>query len=811
MASRSSSFNTASRAPSRTPSRVSSVAELSVPSSATSSRPPSRSGSFVAGSAATANGTQAGPSGQSIHESQVDADALSAALANSNDLTALVRSGFELGKAPVLLETVKAFIASKTKEIEQLCHNHYEEFIHSVDDLQSVKQDARSLRTRILGHNNALQDAGADLLGHLDQLLEYHNIRRNITAAAEAVAKCKIVIELCDKVNAHLLRDNYYPVLKTLDVMESEHLQTIPSPAISRAAAQRQHEDDARARQEVLQGGSRTDIALMAQSRHNLEVGVVEDRQEDAKARRMELASLYRCVHLYHCLNQFDSFQQSYYENRKLQLLSDLQYAAGQPFLETYQNYFCQIAGFFVVEDRIQRTTQGLVTSAQVDALWEIAATKMAVLLREQFVKMQAAAPMLLVKDFLTLLCTTLGGYGYNISIVLDELEVPRERYQQLLLNDTRRQIKQIAAEEQWERMVIDKMRYYKATLLPFGLGPLLSGDHELPYRCPFSRFVPEVCRIAKSFARDATSFVEQLAPWDAHDIVLKQLDGLLASVANGCLRAVLEMKPVKLNLALVIAANAAALEKACDTLLGYVDRTLRISRRHSYGHSLAAQAAFADTQFKAMEEVLELVENRIEEIIMPGLDWCPKAAPEEAAAYINTLLEFLTGVLDEGAAILPPQACEMLHVDSIQHVAKVLIDELQAEHTKKFNLHGIAGMHLSLAKLEAFAEEQFKRSGLVHITELKGLKQRLQVPRQLADLLLSNQPEQIIDSTVRSTVFPALNVELLITILDKFKEIKTGDKLFSRKAGSPQKVLKKKRIEHIVDVLKDELEQSTK
>jgi exocyst complex component 6 len=74
------------------------------------------------------------------------------------------------------------------------------------------------------------------------------------------------------------------------------------------------------------------------------------------------------------------------------------------PFLESHQTFFAQIAGFFIIEDRILRTGGGLVSRADVDALWDAAVAKMVSVLEDQFSRMQTANHLLLIKDYVGLL-----------------------------------------------------------------------------------------------------------------------------------------------------------------------------------------------------------------------------------------------------------------------------------------------------------------------------------------------------------------------------------------------------------------------
>ena len=80
------------------------------------------------------------------------------------------------------------------------------------------------------------------------------------------------------------------------------------------------------------------------------------------------------------------------------------------------------------------RTAGGLLLSNQVDTMWETAVAKVISVLEEQFSHMDTASHLLLVKDYVTLLGTTLRQYGYVVGSVLETLNSSREKYHELLL-----------------------------------------------------------------------------------------------------------------------------------------------------------------------------------------------------------------------------------------------------------------------------------------------------------------------------------------------------------------------------------------
>ncbi|KAK8692089.1 hypothetical protein V6N13_075569 [Hibiscus sabdariffa] len=102
---------------------------------------------------------------------------------------------------------------------------------------------------------------------------------------------------------------------------------------------------------------------------------------------KLDLTPLHRSCsyHIHTCLGLQEQFRDYYFKNRSLQLTSDLQIPFSQALVESHQTCLAQIAGYFIVQDRVLRT------SGVLDA---------------QFAQMVSATHLLLVKDYITLLGT---------------------------------------------------------------------------------------------------------------------------------------------------------------------------------------------------------------------------------------------------------------------------------------------------------------------------------------------------------------------------------------------------------------------
>lgn len=80
----------------------------------------------------------------------------------------------------------------------------------------------------------------------------------------------------------------------------------------------------------------------------------------------VDFSPVYRCLHIYSCLGARDHFEKYYRGERQQQAKLALQAPMNMhENIEVYKNYFCGIIGFFVIEDHILTTGNGLVTKGK--------------------------------------------------------------------------------------------------------------------------------------------------------------------------------------------------------------------------------------------------------------------------------------------------------------------------------------------------------------------------------------------------------------------------------------------------------------
>ncbi|XP_020575083.1 exocyst complex component SEC15A [Phalaenopsis equestris] len=766
---------------------------------------------------------------------------LSTLIGNGEDLGPIVRHAFEVGKPEALLHQLRSIVKKKEVEIEELCKLHYEDFILAVDELRGVLVDADELKSMLANENLSLQDVASSLLLKLEDLLELYSIKKNVTEALRKLKICIQISNLCHKCNKHISDNKFVPALKTLDMIENDYLSNVPIKslrkviekqipaiktqiekkvcsefnewlvqirsisknigqlAIAQAASTRQRDEEMRARQREAEEQSRSGLVECVYSLD------IEQLDEDSVL-EFDLTPVYRAHHIHTCLGIEERFHEYYYKNRLMQLKLDLEISTSQPFLESHQPFFTQIAGFFIVEDRVLRTAGDLLSDTQVETIWDTALATITSILEYQFARMDTASHLLLIKDFVTLLCSTLKHYGYRLTPLLEVLNSTRDKYHELLLDECRKQLTNILANDSYEQMVIRKEYEYKMNVAAFNL-QTSDITPAFPYVASFSSSVPDVCRIIRSFINDSVSYLSFGAHMNFYDVVKKYVDKLLIDVLNETLLNIIHGGSLGASQAMQIAANISVLERACDLFLRQVAQRcgmpVRLFDRPHAG--FAAKAVLKASQNAAYNALLNEVNSKLDEFyfLMNNFDWIADDPPQNVSDYTNEIIIYLDTLISTAQQILPLEALYKLGISSLEHISDSIVAAFLNDNVKRFTVSAVMGIDNDLKALEVFAEERYESTGLCDLNQNRSLKDCLLESRQLVNLLLSNQAENFMNPVIRQKNYGSLDYKKVASICDKFKD--SPDRIFgSLSSRNTKPNARKKSMDMLKKRLKD-------
>ncbi|KAF5473169.1 hypothetical protein F2P56_009796 [Juglans regia] len=738
---------------------------------------------------------------------------LATLIGNGDDLGPLVRHALEMGRPEGLLHQLKTVVKKKEVEIEELCKTHYEEFILAVDELRGVLVDAEELKGELSSDNFKLQEVGSALLIKLEELLESFSIKKNVTEAIKMSKRCVLVLDLCAKCNNHISESQFYSALKTVDLIEKNYLQTIPvkalrtviekripviklhiekkvcsqfnewlahirssaknigQTAIGHAASARQRDEEMLERQRKAEERS---VFSLGDFAYMLDV---EEIDEDSVL-NFDLTPLYRAYHIHTCLGVQEQFREYYYKNRVLQLSSDLQISTTQPFVETYQTFLAQIAGYFIVEDCVLRTAGGLLSADQVETMWEIAIAKMTSVLDEQFSYMDSATHHLLVKDYVTLLGSTLRQYGYEVGPLVEVLDRCRNKYHELLLEECRLQIVNILANDTYEQMVMKKDTDYENNVLAYNLQNL-DIMPAFPYIAPFSSMVPDVCRTVRSFIKGSVDYLSHGVHSNFYDVVKKYVDKLLIDVLNEAILNTISSGTIGVSQAMQITANISVLERACDFFLRHAAQLCGIPARtvERPQASLTAKVVLKTSRDEAYISLLNLVNTKLNEFmtLTESINWTSEEIAQNGNENMNEVIIYLDTLISTAQQILPMDALFKVGSGALEHISNSIVAVFLSDNVKRFNANAVMGINNDLKMLESFADERFHTTGLSEIYKEGSFRGCLIEARQLINLLLSSQPENFMNPVIRQKNYNTLDYKMVANICDKFKDSSDG------------------------------------
>ncbi|XP_027905476.1 exocyst complex component SEC15A-like [Vigna unguiculata] len=765
---------------------------------------------------------------------------LATLVANGDDISPLVRHAFEMGRPMGLLRQLDFVVKKKEAEIEAMCKTHYEEFILAVDELRGVLVDAEELKSELQSDNFKLQQVGSTLLIKLEELFVSYTVKKNVTEAIKMSKNCMKVLELCVKCNNHISEGEFYPALKTVDLLEKTYIENIPAKALKRVIEKRIPSIKSHIEKKVCSQVNewmvqirssckiigQTAIGRAASNRQRdeemlerkrksdgLNISGGEDRayslvveEDEDSAMKFDLTPLYRACHIHSCLGILEQFHEYYYKNRLLQLNSDLEISSMQPFIEYYQTFLAQIAGYFIVEDRVLRTGNGLLEPDQVETMWETALAKITSMLEVHLPQMKSATHLLLVKDYVALLGSTLRQYGYDIGQLHDVLDNTRDKYHRLLLEECRNQIVDVLGSDTYEQMVIKKDSDYENHVLSYNLqtSEIMPA---FPYVASFSSMVPDACRIVRAFIKGSVDYLSYGVRSGLFDVVRKYLDKFLIEVLNESLLDIINSSSISVSQAMQLAANITVLERACDFFLRHAAHQCCIPVRAAEKPqgSLTAKVLLKTSRDAAYIALLSLVNAKLDEYmnLIDGINWTTEETKTTGNEYMNEVIFYLDSLMSTAQQILPLDATYKVGTSTLEHISNTIVGAFLSDNLKRFNANAVMNINIDLKMLESFADDRFYSSGLCEVYPGGGFKGCLIEARQLINLLSSSQPENFMNPVIRERNYYALDYKRVAYICEKFKD--SADGIFGSLSNKNTKqTAKKKSMEVLKKRLKD-------
>ncbi|XP_062991926.1 exocyst complex component 6B [Elgaria multicarinata webbii] len=743
-----------------------------------------------------------------------------------------VYDGEEHGR---FMEKLDARIRNHDREIEKMCNFHYQGFVDAITEFLKVRAEAQKLKNQVTDTNRKLQMESKKLVGEMEELKQCRLQQRNISATVDKLTQCLPVLEMDSKLREQMKSKRHYPALKTLEHLEHMYLpqvshyrfckvmvDNIPklreeikevsmsdlkdflesirkhSDKIGETAmkqAQQQRNLDSVVSQPSKAGGRRLKKDTHASSDPEVKTtspvseqdsGIldVEDEEEDEEVPGaqdlVDFSPVYRCLHIYSVLGARETFENYYRKQRRKQARLVLQPPSNMhETLGGYRKYFNQIVGFFVIEDHVLHTSQGLVDRAYIDELWDMALSKTIAALRTHSSYCSDPNLVLDLKNLIVLFADTLQGYGFPVNQLFDLLLEIRDQYGETLLKKWAGAFRNILDSDNYSPIPVANEELYQKMVGQFPFHDAELEKQPFPRKFPFSEFVPRVYNEIKEFIYACLKFSEDLhlSSTEVDDMIRKSTNLLLTRTLSNCLQNVIKRRNVGLTELVQIIINTTHLEKSCRFLEEFITNITNVLPETVHTTKLYGTTTFKDARHAAEEEIYTNLNQKIDQFLqLADYDWMAVEPRSKASDYLVDLIAFLCSTFAVFTH-LPGKVAQTACMSACKHLSTSLMQLLLEAEVRQLSLGALQQFNLDVVVCE-----QFARSGPVPGFQGDTLQLAFIDLRQLLDLFLQwDWSTYLADYGQPTCKYLRVNPTTALILLEKMKDTSRKNNVFAQ------------------------------
>ncbi|TMS02239.1 Exocyst complex component 6B, partial [Larimichthys crocea] len=763
---------------------------------------------------------------------------------DTNCIGPTLRSVYDGQEHGLFMEKLDARIRNHDREIEKMCNHHFQGFVDSITELLKVRGEAQKLKSQVTDTNRRLQDDGKDLTGSMEELIQCRVQQRNIATTIDKLTHCLPVLEMYSRLQEQMRAKRYYPALRTLEQLEQtclprageyrfcsimaenipklrtqirdtamtqlrdflesirKHSDKIGETAIKQAQLQRSLDSSVSTQPRVLLGRRSRKDAMAAtlagtdsggqggspvseQDSGILDVEDEEEEEEEVPGAHdlVDFSPVYRCLHIYTVLGLRDVFENYYRKQRRKQARLVLQpHSNMHETLEGYRRYFNQIVGFFVVEDHILHTTQGLVNRAYVEELWELALSKIVAALRTHSSYCDNPDLVLDLKNLIVLFADTLQGYGFPVSQLFDMLLEMRDQYGEILLKRWNITFRQVLDQDNYSPIPVsteEEFRHYTSQF------PLQDPELEklpFPKKLPFSEFVPKVYCQLKEFIYACLKYSEDLhlSSTEVDDMIRKSTNLLLTRTLSHCLQYAIKKKNVGLAELVQVIINTTHLEQSCHFLEEFISNITNVPPDTVNATKLYGTSTFKDARHAAEAEIYTSLNAKIDQFLqLADYDWMAavhEGRTLEPSDYLIDLIAFLKSTFSVFTN-LPGKVAQTACMSACKHISTSLMQLLLDPEVRQISMGALHQLYTDVKECESFA-----RAGPVAGFQGDTLLLAFSDLRQLLDLFTQwDWSTYLADYGKPTCKYLRVNPHTALALLEKMKETSRKNNVFAQ------------------------------
>uniref|UniRef100_A0AAY4ADX8 Exocyst complex component n=1 Tax=Denticeps clupeoides TaxID=299321 RepID=A0AAY4ADX8_9TELE len=740
------------------------------------------------------------------------------------------------------MEKLDARIRNHDREIEKMCNFHHQGFVDAITELLKVRADAEKLMVQVTDTNRRLQDAGREVTAQMEEVIRCRVQQRNMATTVEKLQLC-IPGQALD-IHTHI----YYAALKTMEQLENIYIprvshyrfcqimaETLPklreeikdismsdlkdflesirkhSDKIGETAmrqAQQHRTFNSAVQKQASMGFPKPLYTLNGrtstqQNGLDTEEGADEDDADEEVLTAQDLVDfspVYRCLHIYTVLGDRETFENYYRKQRKKQARLVLQPQSNMhETVEGYRKYFNQIVGFFVVEDHILHATQGLVTRAFTDELWNMALSKIIAVLRTHSSYCSDPDLVLELKNLIVIFADTLQGYGFPVNRLFDLLFEIRDQYNETLLKKWALVFREIFELDNYSPIPVENEEEYRSVISRFPFHDAEIEKQQFPKKLPMSQSVPQIYIQVKEFIYASLKFSESLhrSSTEIDDMLRKSTNLLLTRTLSGCLQNLIKKPHIGLTELVQIIINTTHLEQACKYLEDFITNITNVSPETVHTTRLYGLSTFKDARHAAEGEIYTKLNQKIDEFIqLADYEWGMAESDGRASGYLMDLINFLRSTF-QVFTHLPGKVAQTACMSACKHLATSLMQMLLDTELKQISMGAIQQFNLDVIQCELFASSEPVPGFQGDTLQLAFIDLR-----QLLDLFMVwDWSTYLADYGQPTSKYLRVNPSTALALLEKMKDTGKKNNIFSQFRKNDRD--KQKLIETVVKQLR--------
>ncbi|XP_063749076.1 exocyst complex component 6 isoform X2 [Eleginops maclovinus] len=747
------------------------------------------------------------------------------------------------------MEKLDARIRNHDREIEKMCNFHHQGFVDAITELLKVRADAEKLMGQVTDTNRRLQEAGREVTAQTEEVIRCRIQQRNMATTVEKLQLCIPVLEMYSKLKEQLESKRYYAALKTMEQLEKVFIPRVSQYRFCQIMAEnlprlreeikeismsdlkdflesiRKHSDkvgETAMRQAQQHRTFNSAVAKQASTGHytkpvytlngrahthnglmmDEDTGDEDEGDEEILHAQdlVDFSPVYRCLHIYTVLGDRETFENYYRKQRKKQARLVLQPQANMhETVEGYRRYFNQIVGFFVVEDHILHATQGLVTRAFTDEVWNMALSKIIAVLRTHSSYCDDPDLVLELKNLIVIFADTLQGYGFPVNRLFDLLFEVRDQYNETLLKKWALVFREIFESDNYSPIPVETEEEYKLVVSRFPFHDAEIEKQDFPKKLPMSQSVPQIYTQVKELIYASLKFSESLhrSSTEIDDMLRKSTNLLLTRTLSSCLQNLIKKPHIGLTELVQIIINTTHLEQACKYLEEFITNITNVSPETVHTTRLYGLSTFKDARHAAEGEIYTKLNQKIDEFIqLADYEWGMAESDGRASGYLMDLINFLRSTF-QVFTHLPGKVAQTACMSACKHLSTSLMQMLLDTELKQISMGAIQQFNLDVIQCELFASSEPVPGFQGDTLQLAFIDLR-----QLLDLFMVwDWSTYLADYGQPTSKYLRVNPATALALLEKMKDTSKKNNIFSQFRKNDRD--KQKLIETVVKQLR--------